>query len=192
MQSTDSIAFRQLLTGIGLLYGKNLHEDVMDIYWQALRQVEFIEVKNALQAHVQNPDKGQFMPKPADVIEFLQGSSEAQALKAWSIVAKNIREVGAYSSVQFGDPLIHAVIHDMSGWIALCQSKLSELPFLAKEFQKRYQALLHHPPAYCPHQLTGLLEQQNRLSGYQPPPPVLIEQTQPSSLLFLGESSCVK
>ena len=64
----------------------------------------------------------------------------------------------------------------MSGWIALCQSNISELPFLAKEFQKRYQALLHHPPLNCPHQLTGLMEQQNRLSGFAPPDPVLVEQ----------------
>ena len=78
---------------------------MLAIWWQALKHCEFGEVKAALNAHVVNPDKGQFMPKPADVMEFLQGSSESQALKAWSVVAKTMREVGAYSSVQFADPL---------------------------------------------------------------------------------------
>jgi hypothetical protein len=176
MQLSDSVAFRQLLTGIGLLYGKTLHENLIDIYWQALKHLEFAEVHAALQAHVQNPDKGQFMPKPADVIEYLQGSSETQALQAWTQVVKALREVGAYRSVIFDDPLIHRVIRDMGGWIALGHSKTSELPFLAREFEKRYRALVLHPPADCPHQLTGIYEQQNRLNGHAPPDPVLIDK----------------
>lgn len=183
MQTRDSIAFRQLLTGIGMLYGKTLHENLIDIYWQALKHLEFSDVNAALQAHVQNPDKGQFMPKPADVIEYLQGSSEAQALKAWSIVAKAVRTEGGYRSVIFADHLIHAVIRDMGGWIALCQSKTSELPFIAREFEKRYRALLLHPPADCPRQLVGIYEQQNRLNGYLPPEPILIGVDHPPTLL---------
>jgi hypothetical protein len=180
MQPSKRQVFKQLLTGMGFLYGKSLHESVLEIYWQALAHLAFSEVKIALQKHVQNPDKGQFMPKPADVIEHLQGSTESQALKAWSMVAKAIREVGAYSSVVFADPLIHVVIRDMGGWIALCQSKIADLPFRAREFEKRYQALVLHPPADCPHQLTGLVEQHNRLGGYTPPEPVCIGKIHPT------------
>jgi hypothetical protein len=183
MQLTDKLAFKQLLTGIGLLYGKTLHEAVLAIWWQALKHCEFSEVRAALNAHVVNPDKGQFMPKPADVIEYLQGSSEAQALKAWAEVTTAIREIGRHESVIFPDPLIHAVIRDMGGWIALCQSKLSDFPFLSREFEKRYRALLHHPPLECPHQLTGLFEQNNRLHGYASPEPVLVGQVKSSTKL---------
>lgn len=176
MQLTDLPRFKQLLTGVCVLYGKPVPETLLDIWWNALEKLEFDAVKKALEAHVLHPDKGQYMPKPADVMEQLQGSTESQALRAWALVAKSIREVGAYESVQFADPLIHAVIRDMGGWIALCQGKVSELPFRAREFEKRYQSLWNHPPLECPHQLAGLLEQQNRLGGYVPPPPVLIGQ----------------
>lgn len=100
----------------------------------------------------------------------------------WLLI-KAIREVGAYRSVIFDDPLIHSVIRDMRGWIALGQSKTSELPFLAREFEKRYRALVLHPPADCPRQLTGIYEQQNRLSGYAPPDPVLIGHKNQQTLL---------
>jgi hypothetical protein len=183
MQPSEQDAFGQLLTGVGLLYGKTLHEAVLAIWWQALKHCAFNEVRAALSAYVVNPDKGQFMPKPADVIEYLQGSSETQALQAWTQVVKALREVGAYRSVIFADPLIHRVIRDMGGWIALGHSKTSELPFLAREFEKRYRALVLHPPADCPHQLTGIYEQQNRLNGYVPPPPVLIGQNSPATKL---------
>ena len=183
MQLTDKKAFQQLLTGVGLLYGKTLHAAVLAIWWQALKHCEFNEVSAALNAYVVNPDKGQFMPKPADVIEYLQGSSETRALTAWTQVVKAIREEGSYRSVIFDDPLIHVVIRDMGGWIALCQSKTSELPFLAREFERRYRVLVLHPPADCPRQLAGIYEQQNRLSGFAPPEPVLIGNPKKPNLL---------
>lgn len=183
MHANDRIAFHQLLTSIGALYQQSLHEGVIAIWWRVLSHIEFQSVRQALNAHVVHPDKGQFMPKPADVIEHLEGSTESQALKAWSLVAKAMREVGGYSSVIFPDARIHAVIRDMGGWIALCQSKLVDLPFRAREFEKRYQAMVRHPPADCPHQLTGFLEQQNRLDGYLPPEPIRIgENIQPTLL----------
>lgn len=183
MQSIDLPRFKHLLTGIGALYGNPMPEILLDIWWNALEKIAFENIKKALESHVVHPDKGQFMPKPADVIEHLEGSTESQALKAWSLVAKAIREVGAYSSVIFPDVRIHAVIRDMGGWIALCQSKRVDLPFRAREFEKRYQAMVQHPPADCPHQLTGFLEQQNRLDGYLPPEPIRIgENIQPTLL----------
>ena len=147
MNSNDRMAFHQLLTGIGMLYNQSLHESVIDIWWRALDNVEFNAVEACIKSHVLHPDKGQFMPKPADVMEQLEGSyGNHKPLKAWALVSKTMREIGAYHSVIFTDVLVHAVIRDMGGWIALCQSKLSELPFREKEFEKRYQALLRIRP----------------------------------------------
>lgn len=174
MQASDRGAFRKLLTGIWLTYGKTLHELVLNIWWGVFENREFQHIKNALEAHVVHPDKGQYLPKPADVVELLEGSHESQALQAWALVAKSIRCIGSYESVVFPDTLIHAVIDDMGGWVALCKTGEEELPFRARVFEKRYQSLLTHPPLSCPHQLTGIWEQQNRLSGYLPPDPVVI------------------
>lgn len=174
MQLTDLPRFKQLLTGVGVLYGEPVPELLLDTWWNALEDLEFEAIKTALEKHVLHPDKGQFMPKPADVMVRLQGSTQSQAVRAWALVARAIREVGAYESVQFADPLIHAIIRDMGGWIALCHGKVSELPFRAREFEKHYQALWPRPPGDCPRQLTGLFEQQNRLGGYRLPTPVWI------------------
>jgi hypothetical protein len=174
MQPTERAAFRQLLVGIGMLYGKSLHESVLAIWWQAVKHREFNAVKAALNAHVTNPDNGQFMPKPADVARYLEGSRESQALQAWSKVMDTLHRLGSYATVVFDDALIHAVIEDMGGWIHLCHMLTKDVPFRANEFEKRYAAYVLHPPTRYPKQLIGWGEQQNRMGGYEPNPPLLV------------------
>jgi hypothetical protein len=76
--------------------------------------------------------------------------------------------------VVFDDPLIHAVIEDMGGWIKLCESPLKELPFTALDFQKRYRALVTHPPLRYPGSLAGICERDNAKNGYVNAPALLI------------------
>src|SRR5437870_914018 len=120
MQSRDLGKFTILMAGIGELYGKNISSHLIDIYWQVLKQYELVDVQNAFQSHVQNPDCGQFFPKPADIVRFIEGSGETKALLAWAKVERAIRQLGSYQSVVFDDSLIHIVIEDMGGWVKLC------------------------------------------------------------------------
>lgn len=174
MKKHDVSAFLGLMTSIAALYGQSLPEAVVEIYWNALQGFELSEVKAALQAHVKQPDTGQFMPKPADILRFLEGSGHTQALQAWSAVARAIREVGSYPSVVFDDPLIHAVIQDMGGWITLCQVLLKDLPFRERDFVARYLGYVLRPPPAYPRQLTGIVEHQNRLQNNESPPPLYL------------------
>ncbi len=164
----------------------------MRLYWCALEQFELAEVKAAFQAHLSNPDTGQFMPKPADVMRYVKGGTQTQALQAWSKVANAIRSVGGHASVVFDDPLIHVVIEEMGGWISLCQTLLKDLPFRANEFEKRYAAYVLHPPLHYPKQLTGLIEGQNRMNGYDYAikPPLLIGD--PKRALQVLQNGCEK
>jgi len=79
------------------------------------------------------------MPKVADVIKMLQGSTQDSALTAWAKVDKAVRSIGTQMSVAFDDPLIHKVIQDMGGWLGLGQRQEAEWPFVAKEFETRYR-----------------------------------------------------
>lgn len=171
--------FLTLMTGICEMYGKNATETFLEVYWQSLSQFSFEEVSRALQAHVQNPDNGQFMPKPADVVKYIQGDTQGRALQAWSKVAEAIKNYGGSYSLVFDDPAIHAVIDDMGGWISLASCLEEEMPFRCNEFVKRYRSIVLKKIDSYPKKLVGRDEQHNQANGY-------IEWVQPP--VFVGDA----
>ncbi len=174
MQTQDIPKFTTLMAGIGELYGKTISTQLIDIYWHVLRKYELIDVQNAFQTHVKNPDCGQFFPKPADIVRFIEGNGESKALLAWAKVERAVIQIGRYQSVAFDDSLIHAVIEDMGGWVKLCAMSNEQMPFIANEFQKRYMGYVNKKPERHPKYLWGLSECDNAKNGFEVEPPVLI------------------
>ncbi len=174
MEAHDISKFTTMMAGVGELYGKTISAQLTDIYWRALKNYELQDVQRAFQAHVHNPDKGQFFPKPADVVRYIEGSGETKALQAWAKVEKAMIQVGRYESVAFDDGIIHAVIDDMGGWVKLCAIKNDGLPFYANEFQKRYMGYVLKQPSRYPRYLCGISEQENTKNGFETAVPLLI------------------
>jgi len=188
MNSKEKKDFVELLTGLAELYQKPLSARVLEIYWAAFEQYPLDAIKEAVKLHVLNPDNGQFMPKPADILRYLEGKTYEQALRAWTTVNKAMRMVGAYPSIQFEDQLIHLVISEMGGWINLCATHEDRLPFVAKEFQQRYSSYLHHKPMSCPGYLLGIYEQYNSLHNYPILPPVSFKDREGGLLISSGNA----
>jgi len=184
MKSDDMNVFAQLLTTICALYKHHMNELTMELYWQALCEFELTVVKQAFQAYINHPDTGQFMPKPADVLRYLNGGSETQALQAWSRVQQIMRDVGSYDTLVFDDAILHRVIEDMGGWIRLSEKTVQEMNFLAHEFKKRYAGYVLHPPESYPRQLTGRLDWQNSQLGHENQPPLLVGNAQKAEQIY--------
>jgi len=166
MNNQDMKKFAILMTTISETYGKQITEILGEIFWGTLKDFELSDVERAVKNHISDPDSGKFMPKPADLIGWIEGLSENRALRAWSNAMNAIREIGAYESVEFDDNLIHAVIEAMGGWVKLCRMKNDEMPFVAKEFQKYYMAFLRDPPKQLPTEVHGILpDSQPKLIG---------------------------
>ena len=167
MHDTDKGRFADLLTDVMAYYGKDASEFMLSIFWDALKRFDFEDVSRAFNVHAQNPDNGQFAPKVADIMRMIEGSTQTQGMLAWSKVQAAIGSVGRMRSVAFDDPLIHAVISDMGGWYALCSCNAEDLPFKARDFEKRYQGYRsrREVPAFQPY-LIGGHEADNRLNGY--------------------------
>lgn len=177
MRLEDAPQFALWMTALGELYSKNISTTLNEIYWNILKNFDFQEVEHAFRYHISNPDGGQFMPKPGDIVRIIQGTAEEKGLAAWTQVEKAIRHIGSYDSVNFDDTLIHAVIDDMGGWITLCATKLTEMPFRANEFQKRYLHYLAAQPAETINPiLPGIIEHHNRPLGFPAPQPKKITQ----------------
>ena len=185
MKTADMPKFTLMLASLGELYGKAISVFLTELYWQALKDFELQDVEKALQAHIHNPDCGQYFPKPADVVRFIEGSGETKALLAWAIVEKAMYQVGGYQTVVFDDRLIHAVLEDMGGWVKLCSTTFEALPFRANEFQKRYMGFLHKKPERHPRYLLGITETDNARNGFEIKPPVLVGNAKKAEQVML-------
>ena len=175
-----------VLTDVYELYGKECSRGLHVLWWEALKGYSIAEVRGALSAHVTNPDSGQFLPKPADIRRFLEGSGETRALQAWTKVDQAIRRIGPWESVAFDDPIIHAVLADMGGWAGLGQVTEDEWPFRRNEFVRRYRGYVARPPTAFPRALIGHIAEYNGRLGGQVPLPRLVGDVQRATQTYLA------
>ena len=168
MIDSDKESFTETLRAVYALYRVEFSASVLQIWWNALREIDFDAIKGALTRHATNPDSGQFCPKPADVIRELGGTRSDQSLMAWTKVLRAVRDSGGWSSVNLNDPISHRVIEDMGGWVWLCENLLIEnTPFEEKRFRDSYRAYLARGvvPDYLA-RLPGRFESENRKLGF--------------------------
>ncbi len=189
MIEKDFDSFCELLGVVSEQYGKPISEGAKILYWQGLIDFELSAVQQALYRHIRNPDNGMFMPKIADIVRMLQGSTQDSALAAWAKVDQAVRKVGTQVSVAFDDPLIHKVLQDMGGWLALGQKSEDDWPFVAKEFENRYRGFKSRgeKPEY-PKKLIGLYDATNLHQGFKETEPVLIGNKESAQQVLLGGS----
>src|SRR5260363_431940 len=89
--------FQALIQGVYDFYGKDLSRFTLSLWWCAMRPYDLAAVTDALNRHCVNPDTGQFLPKPADVVRMLGGSTQDAALIAWR---KSIRRCGVWGRIR--------------------------------------------------------------------------------------------
>lgn len=199
MKEQDKLRFAQILTGLAELYGKEFSRVTMGLWFEALKDYDIEAISAAVSAHVKSPDTGQYLPKPADVVKMIAGTSKESSHIAWTKVDKAVRQVGVNQTVVFDDPLIHRVISDMGGWVALGDKTEDEWPFVANEFQNRYLGYKsRNVSAEYPPKLLGLHDAQNdgiydaswyKERGLQQPPPVLIGDASAARQVLAGGST---
>ena len=175
MQASDNEQFVALIGDVYAFYRQDFSRFAAGVWLQAMQPFDFRAVADALNKHCVNPDNGQFMPKPADIVKMLQGSTQDAGLVAWSKVDAAIRMRGTYVSVVFDDPIIHRVILEMGGWVQIGGKNETDMPFLKNEFVNRYRGykMRNEVPEY-PSVLIGMAEAQNSRQGFECAPPVLI------------------
>lgn len=179
--------FCEVLDHVSEQYGKQLSAGVKMLYWQGLEEFDLSAVRQALGRHLKNPDNGMFMPKIADVVRMMQGTTQDSALIAWAKVDKAVRQVGTGASVVFDDAIIHRVLQEMGGWLSLGSKSEDEWPFVAKEFENRYRGYKMRNEAFEYNKvMIGLYEAQNNTQGYKTDAPVLIGNAEKAKQVMLG------
>ncbi|WP_172565565.1 DUF6475 domain-containing protein [Vibrio navarrensis] len=186
MTNQERHEFAELLAATLSVYQKELTPALLEVYWDDLCVFDISAIKQALSMHRRNPDNGQFAPKPADIVRLLGGTSKDRAILAWNKAKKAIGSVGGHSSVVFDDPLIHAVLSDMGGWIAFCQGSEESLSLRQRDFENRYRTYLFSPPDSYPKVLSGISDTENLASGFPTDQPVGVGDLAQCRLVYRG------
>lgn len=187
MQPTEHAAFFELIGNVYAFYRQDYSRFAGGVWLQAMQPFDLPAIADAMNRHCVNPDSGQFMPKPADIVRMLQGSTQDAALVAWSKVDKAVRSCGTYNSVVFDDAVIHRVVVDMGGWVLIGGKSDEEWPFVRNEFVNRYRGyrMRSETPEYLP-VLIGIAEAQNNRSGQKSQPPILIGDAWAARRVMMG------
>lgn len=167
MDKGDFNSFAKMLALTGEQYGKTPSPELIEFYFDGLEHIELSAVREALNRHIRNTDTGQFMPKVADILRALSGTTTDAAYTALVKLQSAFSAVGAYESPKFDDPIIAAVVADMGGWPEVCGRNAEEWQkFGSNEFMRRYRSIASRGVEIEPPLLAGIFDRTNTALGF--------------------------
>lgn len=118
MGKLDKRTFAEGMTALCELYGQEMSEASISVYFRAVSGLEPAEFKERVNRWVQSSSR---FPRPADLLGGGERQARLKALNAWSEAWEAAERVGAYRSVEFADPTSARVIRQMGGWPQFCR-----------------------------------------------------------------------
>ena len=153
--------------GLCEIFNKTPSEFIYDMYYEILKDFEYKAVESAVRKVIAT-HKYNTLPKPADILEFLEGSKDDKAMIAWLQVKEALEKADYYYTVEFSDPIISQCINALSGsWMQFCDDTAlkKDMPFVEKRFMDMYRLLLKRE-IDSPEKLIGFFEAKNRERGF--------------------------
>lgn len=92
MTPNDKVRFTQAMAANALVFGRELADETIAIYWAVLREYNIDDISRAFLAHLK---KSRFFPTPAELIELIPSSATAKhvgADEAWTIALASFDE----------------------------------------------------------------------------------------------------
>lgn len=90
MNENDKAEFTALMATAYSVYGKPITKPFADLFFAALKVHDLAVVREGLNRHLQDPEAGQYAPKPADIIRQIQASQHdgrPEGDEAWSMAS---------------------------------------------------------------------------------------------------------
>lgn len=176
MQKSEKAEFGQLIRDVMAFYRQDVSPFALSVWWQACQRFDLDQVRKALTGHAMDAERGQFPPKPADLVRQLEGTATDRAMIAWGKALDTMQRVGSYTDVVFDDPAIHAVIEDLGGWVKVCRGETKDLGYLQHRFCEAHRAYTAKGQFDYPRRLMGDRSPDEMFTrrGLPPPRPKLI------------------
>lgn len=170
MSSTSELT--KLLFMTSDYYKETLSEGDINLWLRDLSPFSFDDILSAFGKWRQSSDR---MPKISNIVEIIRGSEEDLALAALIKVENAMSRYGSYATVVFDDPIIHAVIPELGGWVRTCRLSENEFTWWKKDFRERYQHHLRYGTlTNLPPKLLGIFDEKNLLFGEKPQKPKVV------------------
>jgi len=189
---SDKGAFAALLTDALAYWRQDVSDFTLRVWWVGCSGYALEQVSKAISAHAADPQRGSFAPMLADVVRQLDGTHTDRSLMAWGMVLTACREIGAYRSVVFPDAAIHAAIHDVGGWPAVCRCDGAELPHMQRRFCESFRAYAARGVSAWLPVMLGVHEASNAISGRIVGQPVLIGDEQGCRRVMCGPNDALR
>jgi hypothetical protein len=161
----NRIKFCEIMTGVAGMLQVTLTEFMLDTYFEMFQNYSDEQFKKAI-FEVLKTSKYHTFPKPAEILEFLEGTRDDKALVAWLQVMEAVQKGGYYTSIEFADAITPEVIDQLGGWAWFCCTQKDELPFIQKRFMDLYRLYLKREISLPNRRLIGFIEARNNQKGY--------------------------
>lgn len=155
-QINKKLNITSLVTSVMSFYKEPITDFSIMVWQNSMAQYDFEQINKAFSAHLADPDRGNFMPKPADIVRLLSGTSTDRAKLAWGRVHEAARTHGGYRDVCFDDAAIHSSVQNMGGWPKVCATETDKLSYTQHQFCEFYRAYSLKPSLSCPKYLAGI------------------------------------
>ena len=138
-----NIVFKKIVDYYG---SSKLTKEKQELYYLALRDLSKEEFLNGFIRMIRDREYTNF-PSIAEIRKYglwlKEEDVEVRIHIAKEKLKQAIKVFGAYQSIAFDDPNIHAVIDSLGGWVKVCMMKEEELEkFITFEFRKIYKVYL--------------------------------------------------
>jgi hypothetical protein len=150
-------------------YGSNkLTKEKQELYYLALKDLSKEEFLNGFIRMIKDREYTNF-PSIAEIRKYglwlKEEDVEVRIHIAKEKLKQAIKVFGAYQSVAFDDPSIHAIIDSLGGWIKVCMMREEELEkFITFEFRGIYKVYLRS--SYnINSRYTGLHDKENNIEN---------------------------
>jgi len=157
--------FIKTMTGLCEIYGKTTSEFMFDVYYKIFQDYDIKQFNNAVLTCVKS-NKYNVLPKPAEILEYLEGDKNDKALLAWVQAKDGVQRCGYCNTPDFKDPIISHCINELGGWIKFCEAEIAELPFIEKRFMDYYRLFLKRG-IIDSKSLIGYVDLSNNKEGYK-------------------------
>lgn len=156
--------FNIVMLGLCEIYNKQPSEFLIEMYYNIFHGYHINQFKKAVTGCIKS-NKYNVLPKPAEILEFLEGSKEDITLLAWIYAKEGVQKCGYFNTPDFRDPIISHCLEELGGWVKFCSTSLEELPFVKKKFMDYYRLFLKREIKE-PKKLAGYAEIINNNKGY--------------------------
>jgi hypothetical protein len=156
----DKVEFCSVLLALGEMYDKKVTEVVTGLYYETLKEYDIDQVKTAVSKVIKNHVYNT-LPKPAEILQYLEGSADDRAMIAWLKAKKAVQICGYTHDPVFDDNIIsHCIIHICGSWVNFCSISTEELPYYEKRFLDAYRVFERKGVA-GPANLIGFINRTN-------------------------------